>query len=69
MTTAIQPGTGTPAEDPQILKVSKEGEASGKASWAVKIGLSVLCFLWLMPVLGLLINSFRSRDAQFSSGW
>ena len=69
MTTAIQPGTGTPAEDPQILKISKEGENAGKASWAVKIGLSVLCFLWLMPVLGLLINSFRTRDAQFSSGW
>jgi alpha-glucoside transport system permease protein len=28
-----------------------------------------LCVIWLVPVLGLLINSFRTRDAQLDSGW
>ncbi|HRC40879.1 MAG TPA: carbohydrate ABC transporter permease [Tetrasphaera sp.] len=69
MTTAIQPGTGTPAEDQQVLKVSKEGDTGGKASLIVKIGLTAICIAWLLPVVGLLINSFRSRDAQLNSGW
>jgi alpha-glucoside transport system permease protein len=41
----------------------------GSATWPVKIFMIVLCVLWMIPVLGLLINSFRPRDEQLSSGW
>ena len=41
----------------------------GSATWPVKIFMVVLCVLWMIPVVGLLINSFRSRDDQLASGW
>ncbi len=69
MTTNIQPGVGVPAEDPQLKRPQSAKRGSGSASWWVRIGLLVLCVVWLVPVLGLLINSFRTRDAQFDSGW
>ena len=31
----------------------------GSATWPVKIFMIVLCVLWMIPVVGLLINSFR----------
>jgi alpha-glucoside transport system permease protein len=34
-----------------------------------RIGAGILCLLWMLPILGELINSFRTRDAQQSSGW
>jgi alpha-glucoside transport system permease protein len=41
----------------------------GSATWPLRIVLAVVCVVWLIPVVGLLINSFRPRDNQFSSGW
>ncbi len=72
MSTSIQPGVGAPEEAPkapQVLRQSKVGSGPGSATWPVRIVVGVLCLFWIIPVLGLLINSFRSRDAQFSSGW
>jgi alpha-glucoside transport system permease protein len=69
MTTTVQPGTGTPAEEPQIIRHSKLGSGAGSATWPVRIGLLILCIAWMVPALGMLVNSFRPRDAQFSSGW
>jgi len=73
MTTAVQPGTGTPAEEPQLVKQgpskNKPGRGAGSASWPVRVGLIILCIAWMIPALGMLVNSFRPRDEQFSSGW
>ncbi len=69
MTTNIQPGVGTPAEDPQLRRPQPAKRGAGSASWFVRIGLLVVCVVWMVPVVGLLINSFRTRDAQFDSGW
>lgn len=78
MTTTIQPGAGTPdrqpegkdlADAPQVIRHSKAKSGPGSASLGVRIVLLLLCLLWIVPVLGLLISSFRTRDAQFSSGW
>jgi len=69
-TGTVQPGVGAPQEKPaQVLRQSKTGMGQGSATWPVKIFMAVLCVLWMIPVIGLLINSFRSRDAQLSSGW
>jgi len=35
----------------------------------VRWGLAALCLLWMVPVVGLFVTSFRTRDAQQSSGW
>jgi len=37
--------------------------------WAVHITLFVLAVIWLVPTVGLLITSFRPRDAIAASGW
>ena len=35
----------------------------------VNIALALICILWTIPTFGLLISSFRPRDAINSSGW
>jgi alpha-glucoside transport system permease protein len=72
MSTSLQPGVGAPEEPPkaaQVLRQSKTGSGPGSATWPVRLVVALLCVLWVVPVIGLLINSFRTRDAQFSSGW
>ena len=71
MTTTLQPGTGTPADDPQLANQApnKPGRGAGSATWPVRVGLLILCIAWMIPALGMLVNSFRPRDEQFASGW
>ncbi|HEV8566563.1 MAG TPA: carbohydrate ABC transporter permease [Actinoplanes sp.] len=49
--------------------VAGVGEKAGSANWAVRIVLIVVCFLWIVPVIGLFITSLREPDAANSSGW
>ena len=69
MTTNTQPGVGAPAQDQELRPDKRSGLGTGSASLPVKIFLGILCLLWIIPVFGLLINSFRSRDVQLNSGW
>lgn len=39
------------------------------AGWATKIVLALICFLWIVPVFGLFITSFRPVTDAESSGW
>jgi alpha-glucoside transport system permease protein len=45
------------------------GPVQGQASLAVKIVLGVICFLWLVPTIGILVTSLRTQDAANTSGW
>jgi alpha-glucoside transport system permease protein len=45
------------------------GGGQGRASLVVKVALLVLCLLWLVPTIGVVVTSFRTRDAVNSSGW
>ncbi|WP_300034486.1 carbohydrate ABC transporter permease [uncultured Roseobacter sp.] len=38
-------------------------------SWAVHISVVALVVLWLIPTVGLLVSSFRDRDAITATGW
>ncbi len=69
MTTTVQPDVGAPEEKPQALKQSRPGSGAGSATWPVRVGLIVLVVAWMIPALGMLVNSFRPRDDQFGSGW
>ena len=69
MTTNVQPAAGLGDEQRQKLRQNKFGSGQGSASWPVRVGLAILCLVWVVPILGLLISSFRTRDSQFSSGW
>ena len=68
MSTLVQPGAGVPGEE-QVLHQKKPGTGTGAATWPVRIGLGLVCSVWLVPVIALLLNSVRTRDAQQSSGW
>jgi len=41
----------------------------GGAGWFVRITVTILCFLWIVPTLGLLITSFRTAEEALRSGW
>jgi len=45
------------------------GAGQGRVSPVVRIVLLVICFLWLVPTIGIVVTSFRTPDAALSSGW
>ena len=40
-----------------------------QSSWPVRIGLLVVVLIWMIPMIGLLVASFRGSVATRSSGW
>ncbi|MDE9449206.1 carbohydrate ABC transporter permease [Aliiroseovarius sp. Z3] len=40
-----------------------------RLTWAVNLAVGFLVLLWIIPTFGLLISSFRDRDAISTSGW
>ena len=40
-----------------------------KAGWLTKLVLGLLCLVWMVPVIGTVITSFRTVDDANSSGW
>jgi alpha-glucoside transport system permease protein len=40
-----------------------------RAGWITKSVLIVLCLLWLIPLIGTLVTSFRTTDAAANTGW
>jgi alpha-glucoside transport system permease protein len=63
----------TVVDAPRTAKKSKRQPSymrDGRArSWTSIIVMIVLALLWTLPTLGLLVSSFRSREAVASSGW
>ena len=66
--TQTTPGAATPTAKMRKRVSSREGQPQ-KAGWFARIVVFILCFLWIVPVIGLLITSFRPRDDANSSGW
>ena len=64
-TAAAAPPT---AKTRKRVSSSREGQPQ-KAGWFARIVVFILCFLWIVPVLGLLLTSFRPRDDAQSTGW
>lgn len=50
------------------VKGGREGNPA-EAGWFARITLAVICFLWIVPVLGLFITSFRGEQEANSRGW
>ncbi|HYO38549.1 MAG TPA: carbohydrate ABC transporter permease [Nocardioidaceae bacterium] len=72
MTTAITPPAkvrNAPATNDKPSKFRGVGENAGSANWAVKIFLLLICFLWLVPVVGLLVTSLRNPSDANATGW
>ncbi len=70
MSTTLQPGVGAPEEKPAyVLRQSQAGQRAGQRHLAGAHLHRHRLLLWMIPVVGLLINSFRTRDEQLGSGW
>src|SRR4051812_11569257 len=51
-------------------KLTAVGSGRKKTSkWLVNLVLGILCFIWVVPTLGLLVSSFRERSDVVSTGW
>jgi len=40
-----------------------------KAGWLTQLVLALLCLVWMVPLIGIMITSFRPREDAESSGW
>jgi alpha-glucoside transport system permease protein len=69
------PPTPVPGEvKPRRAMPGRRGGAApatgtGRATPIVRIVLLVICFLWLVPTIGIIVTSFRTPDEALSSGW
>jgi alpha-glucoside transport system permease protein len=45
------------------------GPTRGSAGWFVRITILVVVLLWLIPVAGVLVTSFRPEDVVDTTGW
>jgi alpha-glucoside transport system permease protein len=65
---AVVTPTDAPTETKAPPKPAGRGPGSG-ASWVVRITVLLIVLLWLIPTIGLLISSFRTRGFIESEGW
>jgi alpha-glucoside transport system permease protein len=66
--TATTQAAATPTSK-QRRKATSYDANPAKAGWFTRIVLVILCALWLIPLLGTLITSFRTTDQAANSGW
>ncbi|GCD91233.1 carbohydrate ABC transporter permease [Nocardioides sp. LS1] len=66
--TAATPATATPTRQPRRAATHVDANPA-KAGWFAKIILTVLCVLWMVPILGTFVTSFRTIDDVNKSGW
>jgi alpha-glucoside transport system permease protein len=58
------------APTPTVRKKATAFDANpAKAGWFAKIVLGIVCFLWLVPIIGTFITSFRPLTDAESTGW
>jgi alpha-glucoside transport system permease protein len=68
-TTAGGAGVGTPKTDSAKGLSGSTPKFGGQGGPLVKGALLAICLIWTIPTIGLLISSFRGRDAVQTSGW
>jgi alpha-glucoside transport system permease protein len=66
--TASTVAAATPTSTPRRAATHFDANPA-KAGWFTKIVLIVLCVLWMVPILGTFVTSFRTLDDVNSSGW
>jgi alpha-glucoside transport system permease protein len=59
-------GTATPRT---MRKGAPRGGNPANAGWLTKLVLAFVCFLWIVPTLGLFLTSFRPVEDANNSGW
>src|SRR3954447_6800490 len=73
MTTVLTPTGGAPAApdpDPTVAKLGAAGRVRKGMTNPVASAIAILVgVLWTIPTIGLLVQSFRDKHAQDTSGW
>lgn len=69
-TGTVQPGGAAAIEGLETAgRPTQPKRIRRRGGWFAWITLGVVCFLWLVPSVGLLITSFRTQEAALTSGW
>ena len=69
-TGTVQPGGAAAIEGLETAdRPIKPKRIRRRGGWFAWITLGVVCFLWLVPSIGLLITSFRTAEAALTTGW
>ena len=71
-TGTVQPGGPTATEQRRLGRAFPRAGTTApgrRGGWFAWISLTIVCFLWLVPSIGLLITSFRTAEAALSTGW
>ena len=69
-TVAAATPTGEEREKQKKKKSAAHFDSNpAKAGWLTKLVLALVCFLWLVPLVGTLVTSFRTVQAADSTGW
>jgi alpha-glucoside transport system permease protein len=69
-TGTVQPGGAAAIEGLETAgQAVKPKRIRRRGGWFAWITLAIVCFLWLVPSIGLLITSFRTQEAALTSGW
>ena len=58
-----------PVVDPDSPATARRGRSTAGSAGIPTWVLWLIVIVWCVPTLGLLVNSFRSRDEQRASGW
>jgi alpha-glucoside transport system permease protein len=66
--TTAAAATPTPKER-RATSAPKTDATAGKAGWSAKLVLAILCVLWMVPIFGTFVTSFRPLDDANGSGW
>jgi alpha-glucoside transport system permease protein len=58
-----------PAAEPVPARRTPEEKNLNKAGWFTYVALGVVVLLWVLPTIGVLLTSFRTRDDAAEGGW
>ena len=69
-TGTVQPGGAAAAEGLETAgRPVQPKRIRRRGGWFAWTALAVVCFLWLVPSIGLLVTSFRTPEAALTTGW
>ncbi len=71
-TGTVQPGGAAATEERRLGRAFPRAGRTAprrRGGWFAWITLTIVCFLWLVPSIGLLVTSFRTPEAALTTGW
>jgi len=68
-TTTTTPAAGVGDTVQRKYKGGRGDANPAKAGWFTRIVLAIICVLWIVPIIGLFITSFRGEQEANSTGW